>query len=78
LNVEEPNVPGRWTYSVCAVARGEFFGEHISFVSSSTDFARKSHLLKKKKDEEDIHTLNIGKRRELDISILNRERKKST
>jgi len=49
LIIEEPNIPGRWTYFVCAVARGEFFGEHISFVSSSTNFCMKIPLVNKKK-----------------------------
>jgi len=56
LIVEEPNVPGRSTYSVCAVAREEFFWEHISFVSSSTIFCMKIPLVKKKR-----HTLIVGK-----------------
>lgn len=26
LTVEEPNVPDRWTYAVCALSRGNFWG----------------------------------------------------
>jgi len=48
LTIEESNVPGSWTYPVCAVAKGEFFWKHISFVSSSTTFCMKIPLVKKK------------------------------
>ena len=54
LTIEEPNVPGSETYSVCAVARGEFFWEHISFVSSSTTFCMKIPIVQKKK-KTDLH-----------------------